>query len=818
MSTSNQFVYDSPILNDLYAQSPNARTDASQRRLNQDWIADSFFSPRSEMLSTTGEWAFMSSADHKFTDSQWGGNFAINTRPQYTPLSDPRRVGVYLDRKSIFDIETDPIMDIRNLGMGRVYSEQYDDNAHRVYFRFGVPQYNSLTRFLENMSSSEAVSLATTGSSSRISRIVGALIATRFIYAVSPITSVLFFLSAGARSIFQNKLLAGTNQFYTLKSVQGTYWNTVQSMVNEYMVATNMIQYEGLVSKGWDYLTGANTKEDKRESIKPDTGARENLKYIASLLPEVFDENYGFNVVKLVGKTGRRSVAYMEDTTEVTFSLTKNLLGGDRLISYREAVVDAVRRRANGQKELLRDGQSRADRDAEITENLLKLGASVIESADIGVTKEDVELAIRSYHATALWFTAIQSVWFNPTRLGEATLESIYSTGKAVTDNIINAFTSSSGQESATTGNDALNIAAQAVKSQDYASHVRGHLPLDSLQAGTIAAQKTSLAKEAEANANSFFNHMDYSLKFGLEFVQFEVSYSPQVQEGVSNNVQPAPLGEMLRGIAGSARTFKNMIANGNLGDGAISSIIETVAGVAGGVISGGVSLLTMGSSDGLLDVIQGAQIDMPQFWESSNAQLPVATYTMQLRAGGGDFLSELKGVYLPLFCLIAGSFPQAVGESSHVHPFYCQVFDKGRLTKPCAMITNITISRGVGNLAFDENWKGLAIDVTFDVTDLTPVMAVPAMPGMLVPGHPMTNYIWTLASTELDVYINGLTSMSNAVERLSRRFNSIFDKANLANMAAQMIKGNTLRYIIIPSYAHGLATDGYSNVLDPRR
>jgi hypothetical protein len=307
-------------------------------------------------------------------------------------------------------------------------------------------------------------------------------------------------------------------------------------------------------------------------------------------------------------------------------------------------------------------------------------------------------------------------------------------------------------------------------------------------------------------------------LKFGLEFVQFEVNYTPQVQEGVSNNIQPAPLGEMLKGVAGTARSFKNMVANGNLSDGVIGGIVETVVGVAGGAIAGAASLLSFNLSDSILDVLQGAQIDMPQFWESSSAQLPVATYTMQLRAGGGDFLSQLKGVYIPLFCILAGGFPQGVGESSHVHPFYCQLYDKGRLNKPCSMITNVSISRGVGNLGYDDSWRALAIDVTFDVTDLTPVVAVPAMPGMLVPGHPMTNYIWALASTELDVYINGLTSMSNSVERLGRRFNSFFDKANMANRAGEYIKGSGLRHLIITSYALQAATSEYSNNVDPSR
>lgn len=191
---------------------------------------------------------------------------------------------------------------------------------------------------------------------------------------------------------------------------------------------------------------------------------------------------------------------------------------------------------------------------------------------------------------------------------------------------------------------------------------------------------------------------------------------------------------------------------------------------------------------------------------------LPTASYTLQLRSTGADMLSQLKGIYLPLFCIVAGSFPQAVGESSHVHPFYCQLFDKGKVMRDCGMITRVTVSRGVGSLGYDQNWRALAIDVTIEVTDLAPILAVPALPGLLVPGHPMTNYIWALSSVELDMKIHGMTMMTKNLERVARRANSIFDKANLANSFAQMAKGSGLRWFVNPQAALGFPSDSMSD------
>ena len=137
---------------------------------------------------------------------------------------------------------------------------------------------------------------------------------------------------------------------------------------------------------------------------------------------------------------------------------------------------------------------------------------------------------------------------------------------------------------------------------------------------------------------------------------------------------------------------------------------------------------------------------------------------------------------------------------------------------RPCAMITNISISRGIGNLGYDEHWNALAIDVTIDVTDLAPVLAVPAMPGLLSPGHPMTNYIWALSSVEMDMYLHGLTQISKNIERVTRATNSLFDKANIANNVAQFFKGTPLRYIVSPGYAFNLAGGEYMDSIDPVR
>lgn len=789
------------LYEELRDERSKERLDTAKRRNNESWIRDSFFTKRSNMSKEARDWSFHSTADTKYVDSSWGGNFSVNSRAQWTPLSDPRRIGSLTGRKSMFR-DADPIKDIRNLGMGRAYSEHVDDNVQRVYFRFGVPQYNSLINFLDKMSSSEAVRMATTGSSFNLTRIVGEIITWPYVTARAPIAGVLMIFTSITAKLFGSKILNGSNQFYALKSVQGVYWNTVQSLVNEFLTATNVLQYEGWnknVESTFKWIGSPDAASRKRADaaeaarknivIQGESGEAKdsqvnNLKEVAKLMPDVFDEDYGFNVVKVMQKTMRRSTRYL-NSMESLYS--KDDLGIVR--TYAESVQIAIANRAKGE-----------------VENTLTLVSVKSEDNDIAeVVKDAMKSPIKTvFHAYELLVAAVATTLYNKSDSKDlaASADPLPedTEGDGFFRRIINSFTDSI--------TDATKDAIASKSAQRAAIDKEAAIAQGQRAAGDVSGQAAS------EDFNDIVDFMDLSMKYGAEFVAFDVSYTGTVEESVSNNVQPSPLGEMMRSIAGSARTLRNVTANGNIGDGVAASLAEGTISLISGLATGAANLVTFQFADNLLDILQGAQVDMPQFWESSNMTLPTASYTLQLRSSGGDMLSQLRGIYLPLFCIIAGSFPQAVGESAHVHPFYCQLFDKGKVMRDCGMITRITVARGVGNLGYDQNWRALAIDVTIEVTDLAPILAVPALPGLLVPGHPMTNYIWTLSSIELDMKLHGMTILSKSLERISRRTNTIFDKANIANSVMGYAKGSAARWFINPQAALGFPSAGMSDGL----
>ena len=781
--------FQSDLLDDLFKRTLHPEPDKFGRRQNVDWVHDSFFTKRQNMTKSSRNWAFTSTADHKYVDSSWGGNFTVNPRAQWTPLSDPRRMGTLMGRKSMFD-DADPIIDIRDIGLGRLYSEQYDDHQHRIYFRFGVPMYNSLTSFIETMTDSETLRIATTGSSGKWTEIIGTILTYAFLAYKAPLTAMFVLIGNITRSLFGSRVLQASTQFYSLKSRQADYWGSVQSMVSEYLTISEILQYRGAATNAADSIMNIwRDKSEARDASAPKTDEgtdiQNNLEKVALLMPDIFDKNLGFNVIGIYGKTARRTMSYLSEFQRYLGSKDATV------INYFEEVSQAIQKRAAGEKESsnLTWGVKREPTNP-------KAGGGEV-TTNTGI----VNYALK-YSVIGLIKAASGSMWYNKAYLALASSTTgATQTGTNASD--VSTYESQAAtdpQFNAKLSEDFRNKGAGAITSTTDA--VRNTFGGGNSEAGLTESQQN------QGFISSVLNYLDEELNYGAEFVGFDVNYGGPVSEGVSSSTTPSPLADLLNGISTSSRNMRYATANGNISDGIISSTVGAVVGLVGRLASVAADELTFGTSTSLLDLLQGPKIDMPQFWDSSTVTAPAANYTIPLRSPAGDSLSLLKNIYFPLFCIIAGAYPQAVGASAHVHPFYCQLWDKGRLNRNNSMITNISISRGVGNLGFSDEWQGLAIDVTIEVTDLAPILSVPTTYGMITASDPISAYIGTLASVEIDSQLHGLTRIANNVERISRYFNTTFDSANIARNIAQGIKGNVIRWVVIPAQSLGLGDE----------
>lgn len=236
--------------------------------------------------------------------------------------------------------------------------------------------------------------------------------------------------------------------------------------------------------------------------------------------------------------------------------------------------------------------------------------------------------------------------------------------------------------------------------------------------------EENAIGNEFEEIAEpTLMDYMEAEGEDGAAFVTFRVNNPGPVSETFSNETEESELSSKINSMSASARSTRFTFAEGNLGGNFVADAIQGIAGA--------VTKFVQGVGDGLgisgLNILAGAAyIDIPKVWSGSTANLPTAEYTIELRSPYGNPMSRLQNLYIPLAMILAGALPLATGKQSYTSPFLCELYSKGRNQTRLGMIESLSITRGVGNLGFNQNKEPLGIDVTFSVIDLSSVMAMP--------------------------------------------------------------------------------------------
>jgi len=705
---SNDFV--GPIL------PANASPDASDR------INYGFFTGRYHVDAETATWMYWSRADLKATSSAWGGNYSINTRPQWTPMSDHRRAGSYRYTKEqqnrlIFN-------SIINTGMGRMYSDQVDDEVQRIYFRFGVPQFKALSTFLTNMSDTDMTKFATTGSTSGIIYKVAGIVGRVIMFVKVPKIAIILGAAEAMNKLNTSILWKGNTDFYSLKPLQHAYWSGVQSLVNEFLVRSKIMSNDDVEAIG-GVLGAINYVEDedvtrfnnKRYMSRYRLGD-DRLTELSKLMPQIFDENYGLNVTALAATRVARARSRVA-RRQWLFDDTR---------SNREISEEYLRR-----KGIIEDNEPEVETNNALTKLINVAGKSIYYNTSVG-----------KVHGVVESLTA--------------------------DNNIV-------------PGDETVDGGREGADFRDYTD------PESRLREERVDASLRDTLSE--------YFRLEWDL--GMEFVGFDVNYTGSIEESFSNTVKPSELGGILKGTSSFARTIRFNLANGSIIGGPIGKgvdfLIESTVSAVSGLING----MTFGLSGSLLDTLRGAQIIIPDYWDDSEATLPAATYQIELRSPSGDIMSQIKNIYIPLFCLMAGALPQSAGNSAYTNPLYCQLFDRGRQQKRLAMISGISIRRGAGSTGFDRYGRALAIDVDIDVVDLSPMVTIPTTPGLIDADENSSKYISMLAAETVEDRIYKTPKTIANINRLMRTYNSTLDKANIANYTSQSLKSLLINSSLFP-------------------
>ena len=227
--------------------------------------------------------------------------------------------------------------------------------------------------------------------------------------------------------------------------------------------------------------------------------------------------------------------------------------------------------------------------------------------------------------------------------------------------------------------------------------------------------------------------HIDDVLKYldaeyndGSQFACFRVDYTGTVQESFGNTTGESALQQKLNGISSDIKEARFSLADGNIIGGKIGAVVGGVKDVISGAIDG----VTLGFS-GLIAGLGGSgYIDIPKHWQSSSASLPRGSYTLQLISPYNNPISRMINIWIPFYMLLAGVLPRSTGKQSYTSPYYCQLFDRGRVQSRLAMIESLSINRGTSNLGWDTRGQALALDLSFTVVDLSSIMHMPMSSG----------------------------------------------------------------------------------------
>lgn len=242
------------------------------------WVRSAFLLPPDSFDASVDKFRKLPSGLFKFGDTTLGGNKAINPLPQFTGFAD-------LNEERYVDDPTTKYSFLgATSGMGRDYSERFDDTQVIMHMRFGIPTHNSATRFFGNFYDPTAAQLANKGRSNQIARSIGRIIGTVATFRILPyilIAQTLRFLAD-----------MPSTKFYYLKPAMHIYNDARSSILNSLM--SNMGNVAGM----------ANSERTEGYSEQEAFGDDDKAAY-RKLLPDIYNSNGSIDIYNVTTRYQR---------------------------------------------------------------------------------------------------------------------------------------------------------------------------------------------------------------------------------------------------------------------------------------------------------------------------------------------------------------------------------------------------------------------------------------------------------------------------------------------------------------------------------
>lgn len=634
-----------------------------------------------------------------FADTTLGGNRSINPRPQFTEFADQNVDSILSCVTANTAVSGLPQSNILHGGMGRYYSEAIDNPAQRIYMTFGVPRFNSLGNFFTRYYDNDHAKLANQGIINKAMFYTGKALTWVFAWYILIPLKMIQMTQDTIRFLARNP----PSKYYFVEPTMHTYWMSVNSILSDLMVNMGLLpDFDPANYANEDKIKSAlNAEKNKTPTEMKGSLTKEQLQSFRNLVPDIYLDDTGtINAIEVATRYQKLANAHRKELQNIIDKL-KNKSAGSHEEPTPEALYNEVKTYLKDKKKGIMQPMPKKTMEEYIR--------GKIDENDISVQDEASTWKEVNTHDLS---TVNDDGTLNP-----AYADDLKRSQAKEDDDKLKA-----KEEKDLTNEDKERLKAiEATEKANAAASVR--------DANNQADQEN--ANDGGVDNTNFFSKFlekfgptfGAAIDDGMQFVSFVVDYDSNVSESISSSTRTSTIAEAMNSASSASRNVIFNMAGGNIGDNPVAGMIETVAGGVKNLMQGVANTVGL---QGFAQLGGAAFVDIPDFWESTEASISDASYTIQLRSPYGNTQSLLQNIYFPLAMLLAGALPRSTGKNSYTGPLMCQLWHKGRNQISTGIITQMNISRGTGNVAWNLRDQAVGIDVTFTVKNLSKVLHMP--------------------------------------------------------------------------------------------
>lgn len=321
--------------------------------------------------------------------------------------------------------------------------------------------------------------------------------------------------------------------------------------------------------------------------------------------------------------------------------------------------------------------------------------------------------------------------------------------------------------------------------------------------------------KERTGNTwfENYLSSLDADFRDGSQFVALRVEHTGSVSESVANSTQESEIARKMNEKSADMRQIRFNMADGNLIGGVAGDIVGATVGVLKDIAMGAADGATFNLASAVMGLAGGGYIDIQKYWHSSSVSLPTGRYTVKLISPGNDIFSRIQNIAIPLFTIMALGFPRATGKASYGSPPILELYDRGHVQIRTGIMRSISIQRGTSHLPFDTRGKALAIDVSFEIEDLSSMVAMPVTAGLLDAvdmsideDNILSDYIACLAGQDMYSQMYAFEKIRIRLAKLTLGLETITSPHVMALLSHDSLTNGLLRYTGVGPILEGMS------------